>query len=196
PGTYFVKIEDFNINNAIPAYRLEITFTAVCGNGKVEGFEECDGTANCDASCNRIPTCGDGFIDAPETCDDGNTTSGDGCSATCALESVAEVEPNDTTANADASTVQLSGSGSVSGAIGAVGDHDLFKLTLAAGGAIRFETLDGTGADCSIATTLRILDNTGTQIYSDDNSGISSCSALVVNLSAGSYYVSVEQQGN
>jgi cysteine-rich repeat protein len=30
--------------------------------------------------------CGDRVVSAPETCDDGNTTSGDGCSATCAAE--------------------------------------------------------------------------------------------------------------
>src|SRR5512132_4183336 len=30
--------------------------------------------------------CGDGTIDAGEECDDGNTTSGDGCSATCVFE--------------------------------------------------------------------------------------------------------------
>jgi len=31
--------------------------------------------------------CGDGVVDGSEQCDDGNTTSGDGCSATCQLES-------------------------------------------------------------------------------------------------------------
>ena len=30
--------------------------------------------------------CGDGIVTAPETCDDGNTVSGDGCSATCSVE--------------------------------------------------------------------------------------------------------------
>ncbi len=34
------------------------------------------------------PTCGDGKIEAPETCDDGNTASGDGCSyPACTVES-------------------------------------------------------------------------------------------------------------
>jgi cysteine-rich repeat protein len=33
--------------------------------------------------------CGDGIVDPPvETCDDGNTVAGDGCSATCKLEQV------------------------------------------------------------------------------------------------------------
>ncbi|MEO6029535.1 MAG: hypothetical protein ABIR79_21940 [Candidatus Binatia bacterium] len=33
------------------------------------------------------PSCGDGRVDANEACDDGNTIPGDGCSATCRLES-------------------------------------------------------------------------------------------------------------
>jgi cysteine-rich repeat protein len=34
-----------------------------------------------------VPTvCGDGIVEAGEQCDDGNTTPGDGCSATCAIE--------------------------------------------------------------------------------------------------------------
>ena len=32
------------------------------------------------------PTCGDGLVEGAEECDDGNTTSGDGCSASCQLE--------------------------------------------------------------------------------------------------------------
>ncbi|MEB2286004.1 MAG: hypothetical protein B6D46_14825 [Polyangiaceae bacterium UTPRO1] len=32
------------------------------------------------------PTCGDGVVTGTEECDDGGTTSGDGCSATCQLE--------------------------------------------------------------------------------------------------------------
>ncbi len=78
-----------------------------CGDGYVySGVEECDnGAANtssctppyggscnyCDAAtCVRVtitgPFCGDGHIDTGEQCDDTNTTSGDGCSATCQEE--------------------------------------------------------------------------------------------------------------
>jgi len=34
------------------------------------------------------PVCGNGVIETGETCDDGNTVSGDGCSSTCQTESV------------------------------------------------------------------------------------------------------------
>nr|PZN26627.1 MAG: hypothetical protein DIU78_07230 [Pseudomonadota bacterium] len=33
-------------------------------------------------------TCGNSRVDPGEACDDGNTQSGDGCSATCCLESM------------------------------------------------------------------------------------------------------------
>ena len=35
-----------------------------------------------------LSVCGDGVLDAGESCDDGNTLDGDGCSSTCELESV------------------------------------------------------------------------------------------------------------
>lgn len=68
----------------------------ICGNGVVEGDEECDdGNAvsgdGCSALCEDEGTenCGNGTLDPGEECDDGNTVSGDGCSATC----VSEVDP-------------------------------------------------------------------------------------------------------
>lgn len=39
---------------------------------------------------NVVPTgCGDTFLNPPEQCDDGNTAAGDGCSATCTVEPLA-----------------------------------------------------------------------------------------------------------
>ncbi len=38
-------------------------------------------------------TCGDRMIEGGETCDDGNTTGGDGCSGSCATESTADACP-------------------------------------------------------------------------------------------------------
>ena len=39
-----------------------------------------------DTTLQACPACGDGIVQPPETCDDGNTVSGDGCSADCQLE--------------------------------------------------------------------------------------------------------------
>jgi cysteine-rich repeat protein len=55
------------------------------------GFETPAGLA-CNGSCSDFSTagcqgnCGNGSLDAGEECDDGDTTSGDGCSATCTAE--------------------------------------------------------------------------------------------------------------
>ncbi len=52
----------------------------------------CDFLWNCSAysQCDFTvisPVCGDGVVSAPETCDDSNTNSWDGCSSTCTIES-------------------------------------------------------------------------------------------------------------
>ncbi len=62
-----------------------------CGDGIINnnGTETCEppGTAVCELDCTvRLPICGDGFITPPETCEDGNTNDGDGCSSQCLLE--------------------------------------------------------------------------------------------------------------
>lgn len=68
--------------------------SARCGDGVVrQGAESCDtagNSASCDSDC-TVPECGDGVVNAltlplAEQCEDGNTASGDGCSATCRLE--------------------------------------------------------------------------------------------------------------
>ena len=65
---------------------------AACGNGVIEGSEQCDdhNTADgdgCSSTCQvENPSCGDGVATGTEECDDGNTTNGDGCSALCQLE--------------------------------------------------------------------------------------------------------------
>jgi len=62
-----------------------------CGDGVVNGTEECDGggseTATCNTNC-TTSRCGDSIVNtlAGEQCDDGNTVNGDGCSPTCQIE--------------------------------------------------------------------------------------------------------------
>jgi len=79
--------------------------SSVCGNGVVEGNEECDeGNQNgqvctpaygetceyCKSNCTNGSVvggrCGDGVVNGNEECDDGNTANGDGCSSTCQTE--------------------------------------------------------------------------------------------------------------
>ncbi len=77
-----------------------------CGNGVVQQGEACDGallqscvdlgfdggSLACSSSCEfdttacRYATCGDGFQDGEEDCDDGNLVLGDGCDDSCFIE--------------------------------------------------------------------------------------------------------------
>lgn len=62
----------------------------VAGGFVVSGKPEI-GTFTVDV--NLVPIgCGDTFFNTPEQCDDGNTADGDGCSSTCSLETLANVE--------------------------------------------------------------------------------------------------------
>ena len=91
-----------------------------CGDGRVDAGEQCDAAAGngtpatcCTAGCQFKPpatactggtcnaaggcvprgpaTCGNGVVEDGEQCDDGNTTSGDCCSATCGIEGASQV---------------------------------------------------------------------------------------------------------
>jgi cysteine-rich repeat protein len=89
-GTYYVKVKayssSFSSAPATFAYEFVMTLTGSCGNNVVEPGEDCDGTAGCDATCKLPTVCGNGAKQGTEACDDGNTTDGDGCSATCTVE--------------------------------------------------------------------------------------------------------------
>ncbi len=82
----------------IPGVKCELT---VCGDGAIEGSEQCDQKDNYEAydgcyECKSEPkctpnkgceaVCGDGLKYPLEACDDGNTRPGDGCSDKCAIE--------------------------------------------------------------------------------------------------------------
>jgi cysteine-rich repeat protein len=50
----------------------------------VDGYDDMqEGDYTLDVETVPAAVCGDGFVDGTETCDDGNTTPGDGCNATC-----------------------------------------------------------------------------------------------------------------
>jgi cysteine-rich repeat protein len=62
-------LDDFNSGDTGPGH---------CGDN-----EEPCGEESCDGGCEPPPVCGNGVVETGETCDDGNTWSGDGCSSSC-----------------------------------------------------------------------------------------------------------------
>jgi cysteine-rich repeat protein len=173
PGaSAYAQVTAYNDNAAIAGYVLDLAFRGVI--------------------------CGDGTVNPGEQCDDGNATSGDGCSSTCQLETRTEVEPNNTNAQATSNVVQITGDTTIQAAITPIADVDTFRVTVTAPTVIRFETFSSL-YQCTATSTidLRLFDAAGTAIVADTaSSGIGPCGAIVIPLAAGTYFIRAEERGN
>ncbi len=62
-----------------------------CGNGEIDGGEDCDdgtndgGYGGCNADCTFAAFCGDGDVQEAEACDDGDEVEGNGCNTNCVV---------------------------------------------------------------------------------------------------------------
>lgn len=135
------------------------TNPGICGNGDLEGDEQCDdGNTKdgdgCDRNCTmeegyscpvpgeKCKKCGNGILEVTEVCDDGNTTAGDGCSLDCTA-----VEPGFKCDNAGEACITTCGDGVVAGSE-VCDDHNKN------GG-------DGCSADCSAVEAGWVCPNHG-----------------------------------
>ena len=62
-------------------FKFDVVATPTCGDGNLDGGEECDDGNNtngdsCASDCTIEPFCGDGALDYGEQCDDGNNANG------------------------------------------------------------------------------------------------------------------------
>ena len=174
-GTYYLTVEDYQNNGIIAAYVLNVE---IVGGG-----------------------CGNGWIDGADQCDDGNTTAGDGCSATCQLEGNAESEANETTATADVLVTGTATIGQIYGALGSNNDVDVFSVVVPSGYHLFAEISDG-NAGCSNDGNLRLRDSAGTSLVSDTADGPGSCGRISPDsdpearaLTGGTYYLEVTGSG-
>jgi len=123
-GIYYLRVVEMLGLVEIPAYTLEVSMLELgCGNGVIESSPP-----------------------EAESCDDGNTTPGDGCSTDCAYEGMRENEPNDTYTHAGDLTMmnEVTASGQISPA----GDRDWYAITVPAGWSVEtFITVDSL-VDC------------------------------------------------
>jgi len=88
---FTISIVDASTASGTPVAAAVVLSSIVpcsCGDGQVNCVEE-----SCDSGAASVTaTCGDGSVNCSqctsEECDDGNTTSGDGCSSSCQCENV------------------------------------------------------------------------------------------------------------
>ncbi len=182
-GTYYVRVEENGNNATIPAYVIQIrTFGVGCGNG---------------------------IIDAGEICDDGNTVDGDGCSALCVFEGIAEDEAGGNDAFDGGGVVVInpgatSGSFTLRGDIDPAGDSDYFAIEVAQGYHVDAYLTVGSLTSCPVSPEgrVRFYDTDGTTLLaSDDFSGPDgNCGRVyprndvdTFNKNAGTYYLRVSE---
>lgn len=179
PGDYYVHVESGDLT-PIPYYLLDVEVIA--------------------------PSCGDSVVQVGEgeQCDDSNMVSGDGCSATCTLESgsyLNETEPNDTQVAAELADGYPGAVGSIS----PVGDADWYSFHVTTpGSSVAAEISDGfKGCPPGIQPEIFLYSPQQNPIAHDTNSGLSPCSRIspvkypaVSNLPVGVYAIKVASQYN
>lgn len=155
------------------------------------------------------PRCGNQIIEPRgnnETCDDGNTTSGDGCSATCLWEFVRESEPNGATGSADASAALPGIEITVQGALTPTGDDDVWAVAVPAGGHLRINIGERHLFQCRerIGFSLDLIDTDGTTVLVTDLQSSTSefcpqisptSDSAATNMDGGTYYIRVRESG-
>jgi cysteine-rich repeat protein len=177
PGTYTVKVEEYNNNNEQLYYALEVTVSP--------------------------PGCGDGIVQAGEQCDDFNSAPGDGCSDTCQFELnlTTETESNDDPTLAD----KLDGFDGAIASIDPMGDLDYFSVDVTVPGSSLMLTVSNGVGGCpgGVDTQLRLYNSQAQQIAYDDDSGDAACSMITpswhagaANLPAGTYTFRVNEFSN
>ncbi len=135
--------------------------------------------------------CGNNMVEAGEQCDDGNTSPGDGCGATCQYE-IDEVEPNGTTGMSNTFVSPWAAM------ISPAGDVDVVKVMVPGpSSTINAQVIELNAGDCFnfiVLSNLELIDKNGTTVLVNDNgSGPGYCAALTkAGLSAGTYYLRVK----
>jgi cysteine-rich repeat protein len=88
--TFTFRASDGSLASNVATAALAIAHVITCGDGVLEGVEQCDDgngddTDACLSSCVSA-SCGDGFVEAgQEQCDDGNQDDTDACRNDCTL---------------------------------------------------------------------------------------------------------------
>ncbi len=169
-GTYFLHVTPYVAGASIPVFTLVV---------RLEG-----------------EGCGNGVLEAGETCDDGNSTNGDGCDFQCRAEGLAEAEPNDVY-----TTAQTALPARYIGTIGGSDVTDFYAVGVSDGGHVLASVATEVVGSCQLEPldlTFFGPDGTTVLAHASGGSGSAACSSLhpnldpeVRSLAAGRYYLAV-----
>jgi cysteine-rich repeat protein len=148
------------------------------------------------------PTCGNSVVEHSETCDDGNTSSGDGCDSLCRKElsaaTVTEAEPNDDprAANVLLGAAQVGGMTAM-GLLASRCDHDMYAITRTTQGTLR-ATISATTLACAAegaTISLSLIGSDGqTAVPGAVLTQANDCPSLEAkDLAPGEYYVVIRR---
>lgn len=179
-GTYFISVEDYLNNGTIAAYTVNVTLLGV--------------------------GCGNGVLEAGETCDDSNTSDGDGCSAVCAFEGLNENEAGGNNVFNGAGVLTATGDIVYQGALDPATDLDFYAITVPAGfhldASVTINSFDSCAANPAPRGQLQLFDTNGTTLLASNTLGGANgnCGRIwpstdvdAFNMDAGTYYIRVAE---
>jgi cysteine-rich repeat protein len=216
PGRIFIEVRSPQRSVSF-GYTLYVTYISLCGDGVVEGSEECDGTADCTARC-AIDRCGDGEVGIGESCDDGGRVPDDGCDAACQREpgcgdgeitSGEQCDDNNRGAgDCCSATCQAEDGceieavdvtpmvvpGEIKGAIFSDYDTDTFSFTVDQAVDVRLETFDATGVTCQGLDLFMVITSDSDNVFflSDAQGGVDNCALVQGRLPPGAYHLLIQ----
>lgn len=172
-GPYALCVRAFGGSATFPYRVLTSVRSPVCGDGRVEAAEQCDGTALAGATCATR-----GALAGPLSCNVDCTFNVDACIP------ADEVEPNNSPVTANPFQPGFLGQ------IQPAGDTDCMQIEAGVGDVVRADIVgadDNTLGSCSADTTLTMFDSSGVQVaFNDDSNG--RCSHLDVTVAVADTY--------
>ncbi len=182
--------------------RPEAADNAACGPSLTEAY--CAAASYCRAGKCGVVTCGDGFVEGSEECDDKNSAPGDGCAA-CKFETREKCDAVPALTFRDDGMKRVAvASGSTSSATndlnptcgsGTSVDH-VYSFTLASSSTVTVTLDPASGYDSALAILRGTCGDSATEVACQDALAAGDAETYAGTFAAGTYFVVVDGYSN